>query len=336
MKVKNRMAAWVQNGCKCIVCLPLWSRGYWSCSSLLLLNIMSVSYHISLLQEKSKFKIWSIVSNEGGSLLHYRKLNHHKLGPSIHWNISVILIFNMQNARNLNVFFKNEPPELEDLMLDWEKRNKNLLTLVHIFGDWIFKLFIQWPQDRVRRVSASLFVSHPIPTTWSCLVELVFSFPFLSSFLMSSPILSSPLSFFPPTSLPFFSPSPSSFLLSFFFYSMSVVAHLCHPHSTSSRIFFIKGSYSYLLRSVIKCLGVVRTHMMKLCFANSLFERIYKSGDEAYSWPRPVHQPHSPSLAPTIALSFVLRIPNLSIFAKGKQTLLYFPSHYYLYKYVFP
>lgn len=297
-----------------------------------------VSYHISLLQEKSKFKIWSIVSNEGGSLLHYRKLNHHKLGPSMHWNTSVILIFNMQNVRNLNVFFLNEPPELEDLMLDWEKRNKNLLTLVHIFGDWIFKLFIQWPQDRVRRVSASLFLSHPIPTTWRCLVQLkcfpFLSFPFLFSHVFSYPFVSSFFlsPYLPPFLLPLPIFSPSFFLL------LQYVSSCTSLSSTqySSRIFFIKGSYSYLLRSVIKCLGVVRTHMMKLCFANSLFERIYKSGDEAYSWPTTVHQPHSPSLAPTIALSFVLRIPNLSIFAKGKQTLLYFPSHYYLYKYVFP
>ena len=237
--------------------------------------------HIISPGKKSKFKIWSIVSNEGGSLLYYRKLNHHKLGPSVHWNTSVILMFNMQNVKNLNVFFLNEPPELEDLMLDWEKRNKKLLILVLIFGDWIFRLFIQWPQDSVRWVSASLFFSHPIPTTWSCLAELkcfpFLSFPFLFSHVFSYPFLSS--FFLSPYLPPFLLPLPL-FSPSFFFYSMSVVTHLCHPHSTSSRIFFKKGSYSYLLRSVIKCLGVVRTLMMKLCFANLLFERIYKSGDE--------------------------------------------------------
>ena len=26
LKVKNRMVVWVQNGCKCIGCLPLWSQ----------------------------------------------------------------------------------------------------------------------------------------------------------------------------------------------------------------------------------------------------------------------------------------------------------------------
>ena len=75
------MVVWVHDGCQCIVCSPLWSRGWlgavvWdSCP-----DHQRVSYAIPLAIEKMKIKIQSTVSSEYVYGFHtILKSKNHKL-----------------------------------------------------------------------------------------------------------------------------------------------------------------------------------------------------------------------------------------------------------------
>lgn len=167
---------------------------------------------------------------------------------------------------------------------------------MHIFGDWIFKLFIQWPQDgEVRAVSSLLFLI-PYQQLGGCpsrvSVFLSFPFPLFSCLLLSFHLPSFFLSpYLPPFLLPLPIFFPSFFLL------LQYVSSCTSLSSTqcSSRIFFIKEVTAIYLEVWLSVLGLLEHIWWNYVLQTHCFERIYKSGDEAYSWPRParnhIHHP---------------------------------------------
>ena len=64
LRMKDRTVVWVQEGCRCIGCLPWWSSDWWA-------TVQSLHAHVS------KFKSWSTVSNECSWFSH-----HHNVSKS--------------------------------------------------------------------------------------------------------------------------------------------------------------------------------------------------------------------------------------------------------------